>query len=189
MNWVEVYSSLPDSLPDSDDDIFRNMHLETDFDENIFAPFQPAPIATIQAIQRVLFDIYGRNQRKLLDLGSGAGSFCVAMSQEANWLCTGVELSQRLVNQANSCAEVCGVDQLTSFYCDNMLTCAQSLDVYDVVIVYLLPESLLLQRLRDLIQFHYDNGSTLVTIRFHLDSSFNSLHKEDTASFYKKASI
>lgn len=162
-------------LDENDDDApFSGLHLDTDLENNVYAPFQPS---TLKMIKESLAFITASapkpmndNHWTLLDLGSGDGRWGIVAAQKFGFSSLGIDIDSRLVNKAKETARICGVEDRARFM-DGDFGSLEELVVeraYDIVVCYLLPDSVVLPLVSGILWKHYLRGATVVSPHFDL---------------------
>jgi precorrin-6B methylase 2 len=100
------------------------------------APFLPTPDTIVT---RMLEVAHLKAAEKLCDIGSGDGRIVIAAAREFHADATGVELDEKLARESEEKVRKLGLSQTARIVHGDMLK--QRYSQYDVITVYLLPET------------------------------------------------
>ncbi len=100
------------------------------------APFLPTPDTIVT---RMLEVAHLKAAEKLCDIGSGDGRIVIAAAREFHADATGVELDEKLARESEEKVHKMGLSQTARIVHGDMLK--QRYSQYDVITVYLLPET------------------------------------------------
>jgi len=165
--------SVPPTRDDKEESVFSGLHLDTDVENNFFAPFQPAPLSMIKEALAFVVSNGAKPKegmpRTMIDLGSGDGRWCTVGAQKFGFKATGIDVDTDLVEKARETALKCGVSDLVDFIDGDFgSSSAIATAKYDVCVCYLLPESATVPVVSQLLRTHYSRGSIVISPHFDL---------------------
>ncbi|KAI9032171.1 hypothetical protein DFJ74DRAFT_653509 [Hyaloraphidium curvatum] len=175
---------------------FAGLHLDSDLEASFYAPFQPSPMSMID--ESLAFAVsHGRPRNPvagwtMVDLGSGDGRWCIVGAQKHRFSeALGIDIDEDLVVKAQQTARECGVGDRARFVAADFGTIADPLlEACDVVVCYLLPDSVVLPAVSRILLSAYDRGAVVVAPHFDLSqlgAGFRLWHATASGAFlYRK---
>lgn len=173
MDSYEAFNSASAKTEEREESLFSGLHLDSDTQNNYFAPFQPSPVQMIKEtllyITEMLPEMKEMNQRTMIDLGSGDGRWPIVAAQKFGFQSVGIDIDEALVEQARQTAIQCSVQDKAQFIEGDFGSLKEvTTRKYSVCVCYLLPDSVVLPLVSELLWHHYKSGSVIVSPHFDL---------------------